>query len=671
MGKQLRNLNEQVNQIRIEAGLSPEEMAARKAYLEFTPDDAASLQAMHDALTATQSGFINTFYEHLRAFPELREMLSDPATFARLQQSQSAYFNELTAGEYGEDYYANRLRVGVVHQRIGLSSKWYLGAYRKYLAELLPRVWDLAQGQPQRFLDNFDSLLKIVFFDMSIALDTYAAADREELNQLKYYSEQIVSYMPTGLLVVTDQLTLRSANRAAQKMFGITEQQAIDKPLAALLPCPVVAEAARHVLESSEHLYDLHCSLANGRHYQLDISSTVVGEQHLLLVMVQDITERHLAEARYAEILNIAADAILAVDEQQRIVIFNQGAERMFGYTAKEVAGQPLDMLLPARYAAAHHQHLKNFASAAATARRMGERSEVFGRRKDGSEFPAEASISRMTQGGKTMFTAIVRDVTERYEAEAAIHKLNEELEQRVQRRTAQLETANKELESFSYSVSHDLRAPLRGIDGFTRMLEDDYADKLDDKGRSHLHRVRAAAGRMGELIDDMLLLSQITRSEMKLAPVNLAAIARLVVRDLVHAEPGRSVVFIAVDQAPAQADPRLLRIVLDNLLGNAWKFTGQQPEAQVEFGTETGEAGLVYFVRDNGAGFDMAYADKLFGAFQRLHAQEEFPGTGIGLSIVQRIIHRHGGKTWAESQEGAGATFYFTLSGAKHPAQQ
>ena len=568
----------------------------------------------------------------------------------------------MTAGEYGEDYYVNRLRVGVVHPRLRLSPQWYLGAYRESLAELLPRVWELAQGQPQRFLDNFDSLLKIVFFDMSIALDTYAAADREALNQLKDYSEQIVSYMPTGLLVVTEQLTLRSANRAAQKMFGITEQEAIDAPLVALLPCPAVEAAARHVLDSSEHLYDLICSVVEGRHYQLDISSTVVGEQHLLLVMVQDITERHVAEARYAEILNIAADAILAVDEQQRIVIFNQGAERMFGYTAKEVAGQSLEVLLPARYAAAHHQHLQNFASASATARRMGERSEVFGRRKDGSEFPAEASISRMTQGGKTMFTAIVRDVTERYEAEAAIRKLNEELEQRVQRRTAQLEAANKELESFSYSVSHDLRAPLRGIDGFTRMLEDDYGAKLDDKGRSHLHRVRAAAGRMGELIDDMLLLSQITRSEMKLAPVDLAAIARLVVRDLVHAEPKHTVAFTAVDQAPAQGDSRLLRIVLDNLLGNAWKFTGQQPEAQVEFGTETGEAGPVYYVRDNGAGFDMAYADKLFGAFQRLHAQEEFPGTGIGLSIVQRIIHRHGGKIWAESQEGAGAIFYFTL---------
>lgn len=658
----MRNLDEQVKQIRIEAGLSPEEMAARKAFLEFTQEDVESLRAMHDALIATQSGFINTFYEHLRAFPELRQMLSDPATFERLQQAQGAYFDDLTAGEYGEEYCVNRLRVGVVHQRIGLSPKWYLGAYRKYLAELLPRVWELAQGQPQRFLDHYDSLLKIVFFDMSIALDTYAAADREALNQLKDYSEQIVNCMPTGLLVVTEQLTLRSANRAAQSMFGITEQQAIDTPLAALLPCPAVAEAARQVLDNSEHQHDLICSLDEGRHYQLDISSTVVGEQHLLLVMVQDITERFVAEARFTEILNIAADAILAVDEQQRIVIFNQGAERMFGYSAKEAVGQPLDSLLPARYAAAHHQHLQDFATASSNARRMGERSEVFGRRKDGSEFPAEASISRMTQGGKTMFTAIVRDVTERHTAEAAIRKLNEELEQRVQRRTAQLETANKELESFSYSVSHDLRAPLRGIDGFTRMLEESYADKLDEKGRSHLSRVRAAAGRMGELIDDLLLLSQITRSEMKLAPVDLAAIARLVARELAQAEPKRTVAFTVIDQAPAQADPRLLRIVLDNLLGNAWKFTGRQPDERVEFGMEAREAGTVYYVRDNGAGFDMAYVDKLFGAFQRLHAQEEFPGTGIGLSIVQRIIHRHGGKIWAEGQEGVGATFYFTL---------
>jgi signal transduction histidine kinase len=233
-----------------------------------------------------------------------------------------------------------------------------------------------------------------------------------------------------------------------------------------------------------------------------------------------------------------------------------------------------------------------------------------------------------------------------------------------LRKRTAELEATNQELESFSYSVSHDLRSPLRSIDGFSLALLEDCAPQLDAKGREHLDRVRAASQRMARLIDALLGLSRITRTEMRPQTVDLSDLARSVAGQLSAAEPERRVVWDVTPGLLAEGDERLLRIALENLLENAWKFSARQPEARIAFGLSKDGGTPVYAIRDNGTGFDMAFADKLFGAFQRLHAFDEFPGTGIGLATVQRIIHRHGGRVWAESAEGEGATFYFTLSG-------
>lgn len=242
------------------------------------------------------------------------------------------------------------------------------------------------------------------------------------------------------------------------------------------------------------------------------------------------------------------------------------------------------------------------------------------------------------------------------------LRRVSVELEDQVALRTTQLAAANKELEAFSYSVSHDLRAPLRSIDGFSRALLDDYSAQLDEVGHDYLNRVRAATQRMGQLIDDMLMLSRVTRSEMKLEIIDLSLLAQSVAGELQQEHPERLVEFVCPPGMMVRGDAHLLKIVLENLLGNAWKFTSKREQAHIEFGVMHQVGSTVYFVRDNGAGFDMAYVGKLFSAFQRLHAMTEFPGTGIGLATVQRIIHRHGGEVWAEGELDKGATFYFTL---------
>jgi signal transduction histidine kinase/ligand-binding sensor domain-containing protein len=243
------------------------------------------------------------------------------------------------------------------------------------------------------------------------------------------------------------------------------------------------------------------------------------------------------------------------------------------------------------------------------------------------------------------------------------IKKHNLKLESEVAERTNQLQDANKELEAFAYSVSHDLRTPLRGIDGFSQILLDDYQEKIDEQGKNYLHRVRSASQRMAQLIDDMLNLSRVSRSEINIQEVNLSKIALEVANELRETQPEREVEFIIQEGIKTQGDDRLLRIVLENLLENAWKFTSKHPTGRIEFGMQPQKEVLAYFIRDNGAGFDMKYAQKLFEAFQRLHTTDEFLGTGVGLATVQRIIHRHGGKVWAEGETEKGATFYFTIA--------
>ncbi|RRQ22923.1 sensor histidine kinase [Thiohalobacter thiocyanaticus] len=363
------------------------------------------------------------------------------------------------------------------------------------------------------------------------------------------------------------------------------------------------------------------------------------------------------SESAWRGLVESAPDAIVVVNESGHIEIANAQAEALFGYSRAELIGQPVEKLIPQRYAG-HHVQLRGDYAQEPKARPMGEGRVLYGLRKDGSEFPVSISLSPIQVDNKLRVISDIRDVTAEREAERHIRELNTQLVEQ----NNELERINRELEAFSYSVSHDLRAPLRAIDGFSEILSQEYADELDQRGRDYLQRVRRAAQKMGQLIDDLLNLSRIARAEIRFQDVDLSAMAADALRELEQQEPERRVEALIQEDIQVRGDSRLLRIVLDNLLANAWKFTRDKGDARILFGMERQQEETVYYIQDNGAGFDMAYADRMFGAFQRLHDASEFPGTGIGLATVQRVIHKHGGRIWARGEPGEGASFYFTL---------
>lgn len=356
-------------------------------------------------------------------------------------------------------------------------------------------------------------------------------------------------------------------------------------------------------------------------------------------------------------LLNYANAPIIVWDPGLRITKFNRAFQRLTGYGEAEVVGQHLAMLFPDVTREASLSHIGRTAAG-----ERWESIEIPIRRKDGLvRTVLWNSANIQSPDGRTTVSTIAQgqDITERKEAEDAVQKLNDALRQRA----VELEAANKELEAFAYSVSHDLRTPLRSIDGFSLALLEDYWDRIDEQGRDYLRRVREASQTMGELIDDMLDLSRVTRTQMHWKTVDLSGMAHRIAAALHDGDPKRPVEFAIAAGLGAYGDPALLRAALENLLGNAWKFTAKCDRARIEFGEVNEDGRRVFFVKDNGIGFDMNYAGRLFEPFQRLHSRKEFPGTGVGLATVKRIVNRHGGRIWADSRVGSGATFYFSLN--------
>lgn len=389
-----------------------------------------------------------------------------------------------------------------------------------------------------------------------------------------------------------------------------------------------------------------------------------------IVIFTEDITAtREAAEAlrdsesRLRATVDTALDSIIVIDSGGHIVEFNPAAEQCFGYQRAEVLGRELaPLIIPERHREAHRLGLQRLRDGPAAGDMLGRRTEVTALRAEGSEFAAELAVEMVHRDRGSLFVAYLRDISERLRDRQKILDLNANLERGVAERTAELSAANRELDAFAYAVSHDLRAPLRAMNGFSQALEEDYGDKLEGEAKDYLAQIRIASRRMGDLIDGILTLSRSTRGEVRRDDVDLSAIARRRLDECAHFEPERRVAVSVEDGLRVRGDHRMLEAVLGNLIDNAWKYTAKADAPSVRVYSDMRDGHCWFCVADNGTGFDMTHAARLFQPFQRLHRQDEFPGLGIGLATVQRIIHRHGGEIVARGATGHGATFRFRL---------
>ena len=494
-----------------------------------------------------------------------------------------------------------------------------------------------------------------------------------QLQEALDYAENIISTLREPLLVLDANLRIVSANKSFYREFSITSEAIEGKPIFEMdngqWKIPRLRELLENILPENTSFDDFEVDLVvpgAGKRFLLLNARRIhdgVPDADKILLAIEDITERKRiehdvasSELRYRRLFETAQDGILILNSKTgEITDVNPFLLKMLGYPKQDLIGKTLWEIGFFQDSAASHQAFQILQE-----KGYVRYEDLPLKTKDGQPIQVEFVSNVYRIDGEKVIQCNIRDITECKISEEKILHLNESIRQHA----ADLEVANSELETFSYTVSHDLQAPLRSMNGFSQALFEDYPDRLDEQGKEYLKFIQESSKRMSQMIDDILRLSRITRSELKKVKINLSELAETVAAELKMTEPERSVRFSITPGVQVKGDQRLLRIVLENLLGNAWKFTSKTKDPVIEFGfLKNDDAKTTYFVRDNGAGFNEAYADKLFLPFQRLHSIAEYAGTGIGLASVLRVIKKHGGRIWAESKPGAGATFYFTLN--------
>jgi PAS domain S-box-containing protein len=580
-----------------------------------------------------------------------------------------------TFGLRAQDVYGKHLRaiVGDAAYRV----------IEGYFAQALngsPVTYERPQTLPSREVGRFFETRLIPHFSESKAVDgcyalTLDITERKRLDQEQRRAAILWDSLPIAIGHADRAERVTYANRMYRTLFGGAREH-VGRTVREVLGDDIYLPVAPHIQRA---LAGEECQISRPTRREdgsigtrsiryvpeRDVAGRVVG----FFALIEDVTERRRGEALRqlaASVFDNAAEGIVITDKDNNILSVNHAFTEITGYSPEEVVGRNPRLLNSGLHSGAFYDAM--WASIRETGRWQGE---VWDQRKDGRPYCELLSIAviRDDQGEITQHCAIFSDITRLKMTEAELMALNAQLEDRVAQRTAALDHANKELESFSYSVSHDLRAPLRHISGFIAILLKANEGKLDADSVDYLKRINAASERMGLVIADLLALSRVSRQELNKQDFDFSELAGEVANALVQTHPGREVQVTVKPDMKAHGDPGLVRIVLENLIENAWKFTSRANEPRIEVGLEERDGETVHYIRDNGAGFDMKYAHKLFEPFQRLHTNNEFKGTGIGLSIVQRIVARHGGRIWAETKVGEGAVFYFTLGKSWRPA--